>query len=91
MVVKRNYEWLETAQELYNIKMMIKDLDTKEKTLSELLRSLSNDEDARGGKFMYFREQRKGSINYELIPHLKGVNLESFRKQNVIIWKLRMV
>lgn len=80
--------WNETAQKLHEIKVERKRLEDIEIDLQKRLVLLSNNETAVGDRFIFLKDTRKGSIEYNLIPELLSVNLEKFRKPDVTIWKL---
>ena len=94
MVVKRNKKWIETAQELFRIEQTLKELRAVYTTTKDTLKKLSNNEDTRGGNLMFFKEYRKGAINYRAIPVIKSMNpddLEAYRGNQATTWKIKAI
>jgi hypothetical protein len=82
--------WLITAKDLYNVQQDIKNLEQKASDLAHLLKELSNQEPKSFGGMKYAYFTRAGSIDYSLIPELKGLELEQYRKAPVKAWKLEI-
>jgi len=87
----RRSNWITTAQELYNIKQVRKELLKKEGELQASLKALSKDKNAKGGDFAFTCFLRKGSVEYAKVKELVGVDLEPYRKISVPMWKLTKV
>ena len=84
-------EWIETADKLFKITRKRKRLNEKYRELSNQLRDLSDYQTTKRGRYEYRLITRKGPIEYGLIPELKGVDLEEYRKGEVKSWKLEVV
>ena len=80
--------WSEAAVELYNLKLKIKELEVKEAELTKTLIELSGDETREDEEFEFKRVPTKGSIDYKVIPELKAIDLEQYRKESRISWRL---
>lgn len=95
MVIKRSSKWIDTAQELYRLEGQLKKIQVQYKETKESLKVLSNNEDARGGNFMFFREYRKGNVNYLSIPGVKSMvesmNVDPYRNKDAVTWKLKQI
>jgi len=85
---RKGIKWISKAEKLYDIKSQIKNLYEKADLLMEELKELSNNKSAFGGNFLFMLSFRKGGIDYEVIPELKQVDLEQYRKEQVAMWKL---
>jgi len=83
--------WVMKAKELYNLKQIIKDLEKKEKTLSFELQDLSQNQTTSYGNLRYSCDLVKGNVDYTIIPELKLVNLELYRKEPSQRWKLEVL
>jgi len=80
--------WSDTAVELYNLKLTIKELEFKESELTKKLVELSNSETREDEEFAFKRVPTKGSIDYKAIPELKAIDLEQYRKESRVSWRL---
>jgi hypothetical protein len=83
-----NKEWLKIAKKLYEIKKVLKEYEKIEKELSQELKILSDYKSAMGGKYIYEATTRQGNVDYMAIPQLAKVNLEKYRKEDTLVWKL---
>ena len=84
-------EWSDAAKELHNTKILIKELEEREKSLQAKLILLSRNDTAQDDNFVFERYERKGSVNYTAIPELKAINLEQYRKNPMVCWKLSRI
>ena len=74
---------------LDKINKEIKELAEKKELLSNELKEMCNYKSTQCGRWIYFKEERKGNIDYSAIPVLKTIDLDKYRKDNVEIWKLK--
>lgn len=74
-------EWLSISQELSS-------LEKREKELRDLLISMCQKQNSKGGGIKVSRFMRKGAVDYAKIPELQHVNLEQYRKAPVECWKI---
>jgi len=81
-------QWVITAQELLDIQDKIKFLKNRKLKVEVNLRELSNNESASGDGYRYSKFSRPGSVEYKLIPEIKGIDLDQYRKDEVNYWKL---
>lgn len=86
-----NTKWINIANEIYALKSLIKELSSKERSLSISLQSISDHKDYSVGNFVYYKEVKRGSIDYKSIPQLKHIDLEQYRKDDIISWHLKMI
>lgn len=84
-------QWLITAQLVYSVKQEIKNLEQRELELIEQLKALSNYESRIEAPYVFQKEIRKGSIEYAKIEVLKNINLDLYRKPEVVSWKLTKI
>lgn len=80
--------WITIAEQLHEAKQMLKYYKAMEQKLLKQLVTLSNAKNSLGGKYVLTMEERLGSVNYKEIPELENVNLDMYRKDPVICWKL---
>lgn len=89
--IKRNSEWIKVAKELYDAQQMKKHFTSIALSLSDKLKKLSNNENSKGGEFLYTAIMTKGGVEYSLIPELQNVDLEQYRKESTMRWKLSKI
>lgn len=80
--------WNKIALEIHETQQMKKELESKIKLLTNQLIALSQDKNTCGLDFYFQKIERKGTVDYSLIPELKNVNLELYRKSDSTYWKL---
>jgi hypothetical protein len=88
--VERGQEWLKKAVELMKIKQLLKEYEAIEGQLLAELKILSDNVPSRCDNFVFDCIPRKGLVDYSKIPELKGVDLELYRKEPTVAWKLSM-
>lgn len=79
------------AEEYLKISEQRKKLQELEENLKERLESYVagiNTKSYSSKKFSMIECQRKGNIDYSLIPELKKIDLEHYRKEAIIYWKV---
>ena len=84
----RGQEWIEVAAKLEEIKKMKKFYEKSEEELVKMLMTLSESKDSYGHKYKFYAIERRGSIEYKLIPELRGVNLDKYRSPSTLSWRL---
>lgn len=89
-IPQQSTEWILKAKELYRIREMRRNMEKMEEELMGQLKVLSGNQSARGGGLRFELTERKGQINYKIIPELKEVNLEQYRCEPVYVWKLSL-
>ena len=90
-ISRRGEKWVNVAAELYDVKQTLKELTKRDKELSDKLKEMSEYRNATGGPFLYTVTYNKGRVEYELIPELKGVDLEPYRGDQISVWKITKV
>lgn len=84
-------KWESVAQELWKVQEDIKRMEKAAQRLKEELKVMSNDQSFIGFNYAFIKEYRSGSIDYNLIPELRLMDLDQYRKADVTIWKLNKV
>jgi len=84
-------EWITIAQEAFEIQQQRKYYATKEKQLLDNLKALADHKNAVGGGYLFVGTERKGTVNYSVIPELQTIDLEEYRKEPVVCWKLSKI
>lgn len=87
---ERRQTWLLKAKELWTIKKTIRKWQNIEKNLAAELRDIFDNDAHEYRGVRYYYELRDGAIDYSAIPELKGVNLNKYRKDAVVVWKLEV-
>jgi len=67
---RNDYEWVAVAESL----------EKRQESLRKQLLTLANDKNVMGGGVCITQVQKKGTIDYSIIPVLKSVDLEQYRK-----------
>lgn len=80
--------FLQTAEELLSLNQKIAFLKTKHRDLSVMLREICHNETGTECGYKYLKITRPGSIKYKEIEILKGLNLDRYRGDPVVTWKL---
>jgi len=65
-------------------------IEEQEKAFKSTLVELSGNQSASGAGVTLLKQERRGTIDYESIPELRGVDLEKYRKKTITFWKLRL-
>lgn len=86
-----NTLWTETAQKLYDVKLMRKHYEELESHYLNQLKELSDNKEIRTPEFEFKSIERPGSVDYKQIPELKNVDLNKYRKENIYSWVLKKV
>ena len=84
-------EWIAIAREAFELSQQRKYYAAKEKELLDNLKALSDYKNAVGGEYMFIGIERKGTVNYSVIPQLQTIDLEEYRKEPVVSWKLSKI
>lgn len=83
--------WEEMAEELYSLEERIKRQQQKAKEMKEEMKRLSDFKPSKKGDYMLVSSRKPGNIDYTLIPELQEVNLECYRKSEIVAWTLKKV
>lgn len=71
----------EIATETYKVMQLRKALEKREKELMDKLKVITLGNAFEFGEFNFKKIDRPGSVDYSLIPELKNINLDNYRKQ----------
>ena len=80
--------WTDVANQAWQARKQRMYFEKIEKNLFEQLRILSDNQERSEGGFLFHSIIRKGTVDYTIIPQLKSVDLEQYRKADIICWKL---
>jgi len=81
-------EWATIAHNLWEARKKRMYYEKLEQDFLNKLKISSNNTPSRANGFLFSYLERKGNIDYSLIPELVGLNLEQHRNPSVIVWKL---
>jgi putative phage-type endonuclease len=84
-------EWKRLVLEWKQLNNEIKLLEEREKSYRKNLIAMAQEGNAVGYGLRVSRILRKGNVDYKLIPELKGVELEKYRKEATETWRLESV
>jgi hypothetical protein len=91
MIIRTDKEWLGVAMEAYKLKQKRKQIEERERELLEKLKILSNEQTCTGYGYLFAKEVRKGNVDFLSIPYLRGLDLEVYRKDDVVYFKLSKI
>lgn len=77
--------WVEIAQKALKYKQLRKHYENLEKKHMEELKKLSDYKNHEEEGFRLTFTERLGAISYKDIPYLKSINLDIYRKNNIIM------
>lgn len=87
--IERNDQlWQQCASKWRSITSSIKELEKEEEELRKQLVFLSGESNTKGGGISLCQIQRKGNVQYDKIPELKGLDLEIYRKPAINSWRI---
>ena len=84
-------EWISLAQKAFKARQEAKQLSLYEKELTKQLIALCGEKNSRGDNLILQKVERPGAVQYSLIPQLKRVDLDVFRKDPVTAWTLKEI
>ena len=80
--------WQQCTLRLKSLVDMIKDLEIEEQEVRKQLVFLSGESNSKGAGISLCKVIRKGNIDYSLVPQLKGIDLEPYRKASSSSWRV---
>ncbi len=86
--VKDNLGFDYHCEAYLDINKQISDLEKMKKEHHEKILMLTKDRNSRSNNFKASKFQVKGSVQYDKIPNLIGVNLDDFRKETREQWRI---
>jgi|SRR5665213_272049 len=89
-IIVRDESWARVARDLMKTRQERKKYEEVEAKLMETLKELSQHRSSRFGGFVFKSIERKGSVDYTLIPGLKCMDLEVYRRPGTVSWVLSM-
>lgn len=81
-------EWHTVAQELYDIKIVMKKYALMEKELKKKLIILSDEQSVYDFMYLFECRERKGTLDYVKIIKDYNVDSEKYRKKPISTWSL---
>lgn len=83
-------EWNKLAHQAWKLKRKRKELEEEERKLfAQLKQDIDKLERYNSKDFIFSPIERKGNIIYTKVPELQEMDLEAYRGETVIIWKLQ--
>lgn len=80
--------WEVLAQKAYKINRERRQLEKEYDSLMQDILTLVGNAEAEGTEYEVRKITRLGSIDYKLLPELRSVNLEPYRKEAIVCWKI---
>lgn len=87
-VQREDFQWIEGSKDWMETKKQLKLLEEKEAKQRQYLIQLAGNQNCKGNGVSLTKIVRKGTIDYERVPVLKGYDLEPYRKNNIETWRL---
>lgn len=87
-VEKNDLEWNIHVEEWKELKSKIDILEEQEKSKRELIIRMAEGKNCIGSGIKIFKEVKKGSINYKIIPEVERISLEKYRNPPIEYWKI---
>lgn len=81
-------EWEEAVMEWRLAQMLLSDAKTKEEKARSKIINLAGEVSATGNGLKVTRVERQGSVDYSKVPELKGINLDQYRKQGSVSYRI---
>lgn len=81
-------EYAEAAREWLEMARILKAFKEKEQIARERLIELSNNQNTRGFGVKCQKVVRKGTVDYTKIPELQKIDIEIYRKETIISWRI---
>ena len=79
------------AKEAYCLKQKIKDMTIKHDLIMARLRANATSDVTHFGPYRLRMTIRPGNVDYSLIPELRDVNVDAYRKASITITKLEFI
>ena len=87
-ITTRRDNWIKIAKEYYAIKQQKKAIAKREKILLDNLKDISQNKPSQGGGYIFTFSLRKGNVDYQLIPYIKTIDLDKYRKEDIQVWNI---
>lgn len=87
-IQRDDLEWQEISSLYLDVQNQLKFLEEQEKLMKDRLISLAGRSNARGSGIKLSKVVRKGAVDYQMVPELKGINLEKYRKPAIETWRI---
>lgn len=87
-VEKDTDEWISLCREYRQAEQSHKEWETIKDSLRRQLISLAGGSNTKGGGMRLSKIVRRGNVEYGIIPELKGIDLEKYRKPSVVSWRI---
>ncbi len=87
-IQRNDNEWAYYSEQYIDIKSEIRKLERQQEKIKNKLIHLSGESNSKGGGISVSKITRKGNIEYSIVPELKEVNLEQYRKDDYFFWKI---
>lgn len=88
IVQRADPEWLQLAMQLKDARTQRKWWESLETITENQLKELAGESCAEGGGVKVTRYFRRGAVNFGAIPELQNVNLDAYRKETTLQWRI---
>lgn len=87
-LIRGDSDWLSLSERYLSVKYQLRNLEEEEKTLRHALVNLSTGKNCIGGGLKLSKIIRKGSIDYKIIQELKSIDLDIFRSDPTVSYRI---
>lgn len=87
-IQREDISWATVASQYLEAATLVKLYEEKEKALRNTLIGLAGENNVIGAGLRLSKVERKGAVDYNAIPEIKGLDLEQFRKPATQYWKI---
>lgn len=77
-------------EEERRLKDELKAVQEEKEFCLEAAKSITGEKSAMGRKTFFLKSKRKGTVDYSSIPGLKSIDLEQYRKPDIVSWKFTL-
>lgn len=86
--VENDPDWRIASQAWLEAKRLRKEYEEKEAKFRRHLMDISHSQNVRGCGIRMSKTLRKGSVDYKNVPQLQDVNLDTYRKAPIQVWRI---
>jgi putative phage-type endonuclease len=87
-IIRNDDIWSTLAKDWLDVQTQLAALERREEVLRESLSAIAGDHATKGAGIRVSKATRKGAIEYTKVPQLGGIDLEPYRKESVVYWKI---
>jgi len=86
--VRNDIAWMTASKHFLSVRSQLKELEQEQERLKKILLNLAENRPAMGSGIRLSKIVNRGTVDYKKIPELITVNLDEYRSDPVISWKI---